>query len=435
LTPQVLAALEFEVIFKTLSVTLLLQLIATLFLLGYSHLPVGTTITEISYAFLSFAAVILCTILLPFGKKCYRTFSQDYELAFLDEEDRASRRRLDLSAEANVTTWIGDTSAPRKNLILMQIESLEACFIGHLNPRYPDSMPWLSSYMKSCSWFSNIETQPYTQCTAAGSFVSQCGIPAVHWMGTYRHGSEHALDKFPCVGKYLANAGYKLYAYLSGFTRMMNHKDLLEANGYEVRDWAELQTKTDRQFLEILISDVLPRLAKEEGPFVLHAHTGDTHWPMAYEESPLVKKLKDKGYPKSMQAFTWADELLKKFTNRLIELGLDKNTEYAIYGDHIAWGGSDPDMVRNLTIILPFRKCDDKCLRGRKKELSYYDLPPTFMNLMGVKYHPEFAFGSDIFGEKSGRIPNENDFQYIREIYSRGPDSLRAGRFSGDAGP
>jgi phosphoglycerol transferase MdoB-like AlkP superfamily enzyme len=104
---------------------------------------------------------------------------------------------------------------------------------------------------------------------------------------------------------------------------------------------------------------------------------------------------------------------------RFQELGLHKNTEVVIYGDHLTMGNMKGLMAgpRNLTMFMPLRMQDSKWRRAQfGKTMSYYDLAPTIMDLLEIDYSPRFPFGESLLGETAGRTPSIADMQFIYQI-------------------
>jgi phosphoglycerol transferase MdoB-like AlkP superfamily enzyme len=162
----------------------------------------------------------------------------------------------------------------------------------------------------------------------------------------------------------------------------------------------------------------IPNLLEQSRPFVLHLVSTDTHpWPRShFERTPYIDQLKKEGYPRQFLAFTWLDEVLRRFVANLEKLGLnDDNTVLVFVPDHLLMSGweSLKNVDRNLSMIFPWRKQDELWKRGQKKFSSLYDFAPTILDLLGVKYEPPFPWGANVFGKESGTVPTEADFRFI----------------------
>jgi phosphoglycerol transferase MdoB-like AlkP superfamily enzyme len=185
----------------------------------------------------------------------------------------------------------------------------------------------------------------------------------------------------------------------------MRMKNFLTERGYRTQDVVEHFRKDDDGLFDLLENEVLPMLAeRKKQPFVLLILNADTHAPEFFVGQKCDDYLSNEGYPQLYRSFTCFDQRLERFTNVMRKLGLDKNTELVIYGDHLAMGdvqsllGSE----RNLTLFFPLRKQDEGWARGTRKPLTYYDFCPTLMELLEIDHSPPFPFGADIFGPDVG---------------------------------
>jgi phosphoglycerol transferase MdoB-like AlkP superfamily enzyme len=186
--------------------------------------------------------------------------------------------------------------------------------------------------------------------------------------------------------------------------------------GFKTQDSAEHHRTNDDELFDLLENDVLPSLANTKNqPFSLLILNADTH-PDFTIGAKCDDYLDKEGYPKVYRSFTCFDQHLRRFMEKLSSLGLDRNTEVVVYGDHLTmfaqdfWLGAD----RNMTIFLPLRPQDEKWQKAQNgKRMSYYDFAPTIMELLGIDYAPPFPFGKDILGSQQGELPNLDDLQLI----------------------
>ena len=316
--------------------------------------------------------------------------------------------------------WRASMTGKKKNLIMIEIESLEANAIGKFNKRYPKSMPYLSSLTDSAMYFTNIKSQPYTTWSAAGMFVAQCGLPLlqddVHW-DVRQHGDFLGYRRVPCIPDFLRLNGYKLYAYCSASCEIMNMKNFFIDRGYHTEDEIEHRCANDESLLSMLEDDVLPRLAKESQPFMLIILNDDTHFINYRIAGVCDDHLRSEGYPMSLRAYTCVDYMISKFMERVKELHLDENTEIVIYGDHLTMGDKTSvfgrNSERNLTVFFPLHKQDLEWKSSLSQPRSYYDLAPTILQFLGVEYSPPFPFGSTLLSPEVGPVPTTNDLMQI----------------------
>jgi phosphoglycerol transferase MdoB-like AlkP superfamily enzyme len=321
---------------------------------------------------------------------------------------------------------------PPRNVILIQVESMELSYIGKYNKRYPKSMPFLSSIADSQAHFTGFASQPYTAWTAAGLLVTQCGFPQVMPNVNYHIRAGQRLTLFarlPCVPDFLKRLGYHLMTYSTGSLGFMGVSSFLREHGYSIRDKWVHHANTDDALFNLLANSVLPSLRdRAQWPFCLLIMNEDTHVPFR-----LGKQCRDylaqEDYPWVYRSFTCLDQHLERFMDAFHKLDFAKSTEVFIYADHLSMGNVAPVLgaERNLTLFVPLRPQDAKWQRGfRKPILTYYDLPPTILSLLGVEYDPPFPFGADVFGPHVGRYPSEEDLKLIYGIVTGDVEAKRA---------
>jgi phosphoglycerol transferase MdoB-like AlkP superfamily enzyme len=195
-----------------------------------------------------------------------------------------------------------------------------------------------------------------------------------------------------CVPDFLRSLGYNLLAYATGSLRFMGMKSFLQQHGFKMYNSADHHCLADDQLFDLLEMSVLPRLAdRKEWPFVLLVLNEDTHIPY------LIGKQRNDSLQRSM--------------GRIEQLGLANHSEILIYGDDPTMGKVDGKVMRdrNLTLFFPTRPQDMELEESLKKKtiMTYYDIAPTVMNLLGVEYSPPFPFGADFFGTAVGSYPSD----------------------------
>jgi phosphoglycerol transferase MdoB-like AlkP superfamily enzyme len=401
---------------------ILLTIVLVLFIiLGIGHYPMGKAVMRVTpkNAFWVFVIVVFI------GRHFMNQKLDDFYPLLSDPELPGAALGFEIrrSFRAKATAKLINGSEPRRNYILLDSESFESGFIGKLNPYWPKSMPYISSLLDNCSWFSNVQSQPYTTWSAAGCHVQECGFPLVlpnviwKYRGQENYGSYSSL---PCLATFLGQVGYKLYAVATATLNVMGMESFLQSKGYHTIAGPEIKKETDRDVMNWMIEDLIPNTLMKEQPFVLMFISDGTHpWPhFTIEESPYIQMLKDEKYPIAMRAFTSYDENLCRFIGALENLGLKNNTELAIASDHLIMHSDRglKDVDRNLTIIFPWRKQDSAWKRAQGKTLSLYDLTPTVLRLLGVEYSPPFPWGADVFAKESGKVPTTADLKTIYSI-------------------
>jgi phosphoglycerol transferase MdoB-like AlkP superfamily enzyme len=237
----------------------------------------------------------------------------------------------------------------------------------------------------------------------------------VHW-NVRQHLTYDGFASVHCIPDFLGAIGYKMFAYCSGACDIMKMKHYMIERRFQSQDSAEHHKQNDDQLFTLLQNDVLPSLAsKKSQPFALLIVNADTH-PDFTIGAMCNDYLSIEHYPKVYRSFTCFDQHLERFMAKLSELGLDKNTEVVVYGDHLTMFAREYRLGadRNLTIFLPLRPQDEKWRKAQEeKTMSYYDFAPTVMELLEIDYSPPFPFGKDLLGTEPGGLPTVDDMKVI----------------------
>jgi hypothetical protein len=309
----------------------------------------------------------------------------------------------------------------KKNLIVIQLESLEKYALGEYSPYYPGSMPYLSSLARNTTIADNLDSQPYTTWTASGTLLTRCGFPQIIRDPMYWENRKHAhltqLDRIPCYPDFLRLAGYDLYCYLTGSMQIMGVKAFFKARGYKTVDMSDHSFSEDWDVYHLILKELpdIIKQSKETGrPFVVDFITENTHPP--YNVDPRCDIPFAANFPQELKAAACLDQTVHNFMDGLKELNITaENSEILMHADHICYG-DHPHIYdeRKLFMMLPFRKQQRITKNG-----TYYDIPPTVMEILNFSYSPEFAFGKSLFSEEVGPFPNVDDFGFIHSLLAK----------------
>jgi phosphoglycerol transferase MdoB-like AlkP superfamily enzyme len=303
---------------------------------------------------------------------------------------------------------------PKKNLIMIQVESLELQALGAFNKDYPESMPYLSRLALNSTVYTNITQQPATGWSAAATFVTQCGYPHAT-VGADQPGvfwRRHTLDSWQnisCLGNFLEMMGYKREAWGVDSWSFMKIGSLLR--GAELHDLlTDPEIKGDRGLYQIAIEKVLPRLIKTP-PFFLMLFNMETHFPFFKCRDECPDLLPD--YGAYYRCFSCFDRNLEFLIEGIRALGLEKTTEVVLFGDHLVmekadWFGSS----RKLALMFPFKE-----KRIIDKEVSYYDVLPTLLDLLDIEAAPLSPWGVRMGAEEVGTVPSEEHLAYLTNLF------------------
>lgn len=318
---------------------------------------------------------------------------------------------LTKSIHANLTKKV-----KKRNLMILEIESLEFSVLGPFSVQEKLMMPFTSSLVQKGTYFRNVISQPYTTWSVASMFCVQCNMPLLlQHVTAGDQGKFHLSPNHKCLGDFLNQAGFKLFSYQSNFF-IGDFKKQLESHKWKCFDVHDHKFKRDWDLFNFVSDKVFNELENEEKPFVLHIANSDCHAiPRYYVDGRCKKRLP--GRPAIIRSFDCVDQILENFFNKFEKSKLFDTTEVIIYGDHVLMSGNKKKMKmtepRSLVISFPYRK--KKLIN---KNVSLYDFAPSIMNILGVEYSPKFPFGSDLFSDQIGHPPDLNDFEIIYNVFT-----------------
>ena len=422
ITFQIINAIDFQYITKSHPEYFIYGLVSFIFLIFFVRIPLPVSNLLVTNHFIYIITLSLFSMLFYFLISLYHSFYPFNDMFFNLNDMTATE--LSIYKAFSTKPEIISIPPKRRNLILFQIESFEKGPIGTYNRYYPESMPFISQLSKNATIFDNLDSQPYTTWTAAGTFTTLCSFPQIindpKYIGNRRHSHLSQWSKMPCIPTFLKKAEYNMFYYAVGSVKLMGTKEFLISKGYKANDYFEHGFNHDVPLYNHVIEKVLPEIVKKFQPFVLHVVNEDTH-PFYYtdqackNQNNVVFKNRKK-VPPILSSFNCIDQIAKNFTMKLKKLGLnDENTLFVIYGDHICYGdktGLYDD--RKLVNIFPFMKKSRNSKSG-----TYYDFAPTILSQLNISYKPKFPFGADLFSNKTGKFPNEEDFKFIYGMYAK----------------
>jgi phosphoglycerol transferase MdoB-like AlkP superfamily enzyme len=300
----------------------------------------------------------------------------------------------------------------KKNLIILEIESLENQVLGAFNSWFPLTMPYLSNLSKTSTFCDHVRSSPYTTWSVASLFATQCNLPLLMTpTAKYNKANFHLLPHHRCLGDFFATAGYRLHSYMANvfIGRFKLHQRL---HRWRALDAEDHQMKRDWDVFDFVAKEVLPNLTRpSEQPFVLHIANADNHaFPRYFVDSRCENRVRS--YPLILRSFDCVDQILERFIEAFKRSPLAENTEMFLYGDHLLMSGIHRQIKlfepRFVTAMFPLRPA-----QVIKKPLTIYDFAPTLMDVMEIDYEPKFPFGASIFSQKVGTAPGASHFQYI----------------------
>jgi hypothetical protein len=304
---------------------------------------------------------------------------------------------------------------PKRNLIILELESLEYELLGVYNQDYPAMLPFLSKFVRQGTYFRNVISQPYTTWSVASLFGVQCNLPLLlHHVQSGDQGKFHLSQNIRCLGDYLDLVGYHLFSYQTSVF-VGQFKDHMKMHKYEALDFKNHRCRRDWDLFAKLRSEVLPGL-KNSTPFVLHIANADCHAiPKYYVDRRCENRMASA--PAIVRSFDCVDQILEKFFDEFEKSAVFATTDLIMYGDHVLMEGNYKQLTlhppRSLVLTFPYHEQKEVV-----KPTSIYDIAPTLMSLLGIEYSPIFPFGADLFSNSVGRVPTLDDFQTIYDMFT-----------------
>jgi phosphoglycerol transferase MdoB-like AlkP superfamily enzyme len=282
-------------------------------------------------------------------------------------------------------------------------------------------MPFMSGLARTATIADNLTSQPYTTWTAAGSFLTRCGFPQIIRDPMYWENRKYAhitqMDRLPCYSDFLKLAGYDLYSYHVGSTQIMGIKAFFKSRGYQTFDVSDHSMSQDWDLVDFVLGklpEIMKRSRETERPFVLDLITENMHPPYGIDQRCEIGFTQE--FPRELKSASCFDQVFERFVKGLGELNISgQNAEMVVHSDHICWG-EHPGIYdeRKLVVLFPFRK-----KQRISKPGTYYDIPPTVLDILNISYTPEFAFGKSLFDEEVGQYPNVMDFGFIHSLLAK----------------
>jgi phosphoglycerol transferase MdoB-like AlkP superfamily enzyme len=305
----------------------------------------------------------------------------------------------------------------KRNLMIVEIESLERGVLGAFNPKWRKLAPFLSDFVQRGTDFPNVISQPYTTWSVASMFAVQCNLPLLlHRAVKGAQGAFHLLPGLHCIGDFLSKVGYRMISYQTSVF-IGRFKEHMMMHQYEAHDFKNHSFHHDWDLFRELSTSVFRELSKEKRPFVLHIANTDTHPTPSFTVDSRCKRRLAGRVHQIVRSYDCLDQILERFFQAFEESPLFQTTEVILYGDHILMEGNEKKIKlpkpRALVLCFPYRE-----QRVIRKPVTLYDLAPTIMQLLGVKYEPAFPFGANLFSADVGVPPSVDDFQTLHAMFT-----------------
>ncbi|WP_170037100.1 LTA synthase family protein [Georgenia soli] len=361
-----------------------------------------------------------------------------------DVASAVSNRDRDLSREdlSDIRAWLGENAryqAPDhafktlhgnvtgKNLIVVQIESLEQSLLGQ-RVNGEAITPNLNRLIGESIYFPNVVQQVKDGNTSDAMLLFNTS--------TYPLRSGSAFLRFPennfqTLPKLLSSDGYTPIAIQGDAEEFWNRDRTYPSLGFS--DYVSENRFEDRREVgmgiidESLYKQSIIELQRLQEPFYLHLTTMTSHTPFELpEEMKLLEMQRSDQTSNYLQSVRYADEAFGEFYADLKRRGLLENSVLVVYGDHEGIHKyADSTWLPDNNARVPFI-IHTPDLKGITVENpgGQVDMLPTLAYLFG--FDPEeyaWAMGRNLLGPHTGSailssgdvLPEADDAEHLQE--------------------
>jgi len=356
---------------------------------------------------------------------------------FLQDTSKLILQKKQVSPEDKIfyKNWLENkmaaTSTPKyfglaknKNLILIQIESLENCVINQVINNQ-EITPNLNRLTKDGLYFSNYYSQFGPGTTADAEFST---LNSLYPLADIVAFEQYAKNRYYALPHLLKQNNYQTYSFHGDVSSFWNRANIYPNLGYD--QWFNQDNYISKNPLggafELSDKDFFEQTAEKiktlPQPFMATLMTLSLHTPFVIPANLQALKLEDANFLSQtqkdyLQTAHYTDEVLGEFIESLKKENLYNNSLIAIYGDH----GSYTDIAlslnekNNLTIGLNNSRVP-LILLSSQLELtgenimpaSHLDLYPTIINLLGIK-NSNLMLGQDILNTLTPVMTRRNN--------------------------
>jgi lipoteichoic acid synthase len=308
-----------------------------------------------------------------------------------------------------------------KNLIFIQVESLENWVIGY-TINGVEVAPNLTKLSETGTYFTNYYSQDGEGNTADAEFSTQNSLYPLPDSVAFITYAENQYDALPNL---LDEHGYTtaaLHGDVATFWNRSNaypslgYKDIFSKPDYTIPEQVGPEGLGDADFFE----QSLPKLQALPEPFMATLITLSTHTPFT-----LPPDLETLAIPRNtaltstqqqyVEAVHYSDQALGNFIAGLKADGLYNNSLIIVYGDHGAFIGTPDSQNQHVPLII--LAPGNVLPQGVDPTPgSHLDLYPTVADLLGIRY-PNTVLGQDLFATKTPvvtqRVPGTGAIKFI----------------------
>ncbi|AET70422.1 phosphoglycerol transferase family protein, alkaline phosphatase superfamily [Desulfosporosinus orientis DSM 765] len=328
----------------------------------------------------------------------YEYFEESRPLSLSDEE-RGQIKAWFASKSENLPKNSFSGLFQGKNLIVLQVESLENFVIGK-SENGQEITPNLNKLLANSFYFSNYYEQVWNGTSSDADLMTNTSVYPVRQGSTFFRFPGNTYNSLP---KILQNHGYETLAIHPDKGGYWNWRPALTAIGFQntidesyfqIDEWIGLGI-SDGSYLR----QVEEVIKKEKQPFYTFLVTLSSHAPFdlpaqycSLDLNPDLNISRLGGY---FQSIHYTDQQIGEFINKLDKDGLLENTVIALYGDHTGVHKFYDDEIRGLKNpeswwLEGYNQIPliiySKGMQGKEVKTTggQIDLLPTLAYLMGI---------------------------------------------------
>lgn len=300
-----------------------------------------------------------------------------------------------------------------KSFLIIQAESLNSFGINE------ELTPTLYKMINNSIQITNFDTPLLIGSTSDSEFMANTSfIPEAKG---YSVCYQYVNNTYPLtLGNLFKNNGYSTNAFHNNFGEYYNRFTTFNNYGYEFFDSYGLGIESEAS--DTLVSEQIGWIDVEKEKFVSLWISYSGHQPYGLEDVGVnkedvetIKKLYpnlNDDYVSYLAKTMDFDKAVEQFLNVMEWMGRIDDVVVVIYGDHVAKGldlsrgtnfdevfGVNSDDNPSITYTPLFIYANDMEHQVIDKYCTALDILPTLMNLWGIDYNDDYAFGHDILDD------------------------------------
>jgi Phosphoglycerol transferase and related proteins, alkaline phosphatase superfamily len=351
------------------------------------------------------------------------------EIDYVDAEEITQERINGLKDLQPASEPILHGSAQGKNLIIIQIESMQN-FLVNLKVDGQEITPNFNKLVGENSYFRHFYQQVGQGNTSDAEFVVNTSL-YIPPRGAATQ--MYAGKELPSLPKLLQSAGYDTATFHTNVVEFWNRGELYKALGFDRYYDAKFFGEEDTVFFgasdEVLYrktAEELDRMSGNGKPLYAHVIAMTSHHPYTMPEDKqllqLPERFEDTLVGDYLQAQHYADKALGQFIDDLKQRGIWDDSLVVLYGDHLGlpiysldrnekelmaeFYGRDYTYTDMINIPLVFVNPGQPSAPQVFEQLGgQVDLLPTIANLLGLSLENQLHFGQDIFNHSYNILP------------------------------